>query len=125
MLGAAAFTAQFVAGKTVRDTLYLRELPVTTRPAMIAVTAVATLAGLAITAKAIRRVSSSQFASMLFALSAALLAVEWMASFAAPRGVAIAFYLHMTGLGPMLGSGFWLVATERFDPKDVNRYCKG
>jgi hypothetical protein len=116
MLGAAAFTAQFVGGKAVRDTLYLRQLPVTTLPAMIAVTSVATLAGVAITAKAIRRVSSSQFASGLFALSAALLAVEWMASFVAPRGVAIAFYLHMTGLGPMLGSGFWLVATERFDP---------
>jgi ATP:ADP antiporter, AAA family len=26
-------------------------------------------------------------------------------------------YLHVSGLGPMLGSGFWLVATERFDPR--------
>ena len=25
-------------------------------------------------------------------------------------------YLQISGLGPMLGSGFWLIATERFDP---------
>lgn len=116
MLGAAAFTAQFVGGKTVRDTLYLRQLPVETLPRMIAVTSVATLVGVLVAAHAIKRVSSSRFVSGLFLLSAVLFILEWMLTFMAPRAVAIALYLHVTGLGPMLGSGFWLVVSERFDP---------
>jgi len=116
MLGAFAFTAQFVGGKTVRDTLYLRQLPVETLPRMIVVTSLATLAGVLITSQAIRRVSSTRFVSGLFILSAALFIVEWLLSFSAPRGTAIALYLHIAGLGPMLGSGFWLVVSERFDP---------
>jgi AAA family ATP:ADP antiporter len=116
MLGAFAFTAQFVGGKTVRDTLYLRQLPVETLPRMIVVTSLATLAGVLITSQAIRRVSSSRFVSALFLLSATLFIVEWLFSFSAPRGTAIALYLHIAGLGPMLGSGFWLVVSERFDP---------
>ena len=34
----------------------------------------------------------------------------------APRLAAQVVYLQISGLGPMLGSGFWLIATERFDP---------
>ena len=65
MLGAAAFTAQFVGGKTVSVTLYLRQLPVETLPRMIAVTSVATLVGVLVAAHAIKRVSSSRFVSGL------------------------------------------------------------
>jgi hypothetical protein len=34
----------------------------------------------------------------------------------APRLAAQALYLQVSGLGPMLGSGFWLIVTEHFDP---------
>ena len=30
-------------------------------------------------------------------------------------------YLHISGLGPILGSGFWLVASERFDPRTAKK----
>ena len=30
-------------------------------------------------------------------------------------------YLQISGLGPMLGSGFWLIASERFDPRTAKR----
>jgi hypothetical protein len=116
MLGAFAFTAQFVGGKTVRDTLYLRQFPVETLPRMIVVTSLVTLAGVLITSQAIRRVSSTRFVSGLFVLSAVLFILEWLFAFSAPHATAIALYLHIAGLGPMLGSGFWLVLSERFDP---------
>ena len=35
----------------------------------------------------------------------------------APRLAAQAVYLQVSGLGPMLGSGFWLIATDLFDPR--------
>jgi len=30
-------------------------------------------------------------------------------------------YLQVSGVGPLLGSGFWLIATERFDPHTAKR----
>ena len=34
----------------------------------------------------------------------------------APKLAATGLYLQISGIGPMLGSGFWLLASERFDP---------
>ena len=39
----------------------------------------------------------------------------------APALAAVLVYLHISGLGPILGSGFWLVASERFDPRTAKR----
>ena len=30
-------------------------------------------------------------------------------------------YLHISGVGPLLGSGFWLIASERFDPRTAKQ----
>jgi hypothetical protein len=56
-----------------------------------------------------------------FAVSAVLLIAEWLLTFASPKLAAVLVYLHISGLGPILGSGFWLVATERFDPRTARR----
>ena len=34
-----------------------------------------------------------------------------------PAATAVAVYLHISCAGPLLASGFWLVSTERFDPR--------
>ena len=34
---------------------------------------------------------------------------------------AVLVYLQISGLGPMLGSGFWLIASERFDPRTAKQ----
>src|SRR3954467_12606475 len=39
----------------------------------------------------------------------------------APASTAVIVYLHGSGAGPMLASGFWLLATERFDPRTAKR----
>src|SRR4029453_15427036 len=44
------------------------------------------------------------------------LLASWVLLQWAPRLAAQMVYLQISGLGPMLGSGFWLIATERFDP---------
>ncbi len=54
--------------------------------------------------------------SAAFVISAALLIGSWLMLGWAPRLAAQLVYLQISGLGPMLGSGFWLIATERFDP---------
>jgi hypothetical protein len=42
-------------------------------------------------------------------------------SLASPRLAAVVLYLQVSGVGPMLGSGFWLIVTERFDPRTAKR----
>ncbi|MGE0703779.1 MAG: Npt1/Npt2 family nucleotide transporter, partial [Vicinamibacterales bacterium] len=121
MVCAAAVTAQFVAGKAVRDTLFLQYLAVTSLPVMFIVTALVSIALVALSSRVLRVVPPHIFVPLSFVLSAALLLVEWGLAVAAPRVAAPIVYLHISGLGPMLGSGFWLIATEHFDPRTAKR----
>jgi uncharacterized membrane protein YeaQ/YmgE (transglycosylase-associated protein family) len=57
-----------------------------------------------------------------FALSGALLFASWLLTFSMPVLAARLVYLQISGLGPMLGSSFWLIATERFDPHTARHH---
>ena len=48
--------------------------------------------------------------------------VAWIAAPMAPGWSAQAVYLQVSGLGPMLGSGFWLIATDQFDPHTARHH---
>jgi hypothetical protein len=121
MAGAAVVTAQFIAGKSVRDALYLAQLDVTSLPAMIAVASAVSLGLVAISSIALRRVAPATFVPLIFLISATLFVGEWALALSNPRLAAPVVYLHISGLGPLLGSGFWLIATERFDPHTAKR----
>ena len=121
MLCAAAVAAQFIAGKAVRDALYLASLDVTSLPAMVMATAVVSIGLVAATSKGLREVSPATFVPIAFILSAVMLIVEWLLLPFAPRTAAILVYLQVSGVGPLLGSGFWLIATERFDPHTAKK----
>jgi hypothetical protein len=116
MLCAAAVTAQFIAGKATRDALYLVNLDITSLPAMITSCAVVSM-GLAVaTSKGLRGVAPGVFVPLAFVFNAMMLLASWVLVPLAPRPAAILVYLQVSGVGPLLGSGFWLLATERFDP---------
>lgn len=121
MLCAAAVTAQFIAGKATRDALYLASLDVTSLPAMIMACAVVSIGLVALTSKGLHAVSPAAFVPIAFSLSALLFLVEWLVLPFAPRAAAILVYLQVSGVGPLLGSGFWLIATERFDPHTAKK----
>lgn len=121
MMCAAAATAQFIAGKATRDALYLEQFNVTSLPAIVAATSVVSICLVILSSKCLRRVPPATFVPLLFAGSALLLLVEWALVAVAPRVAAVVVYLQISGVGPMLGSGFWLVASERFDPRTAKR----
>jgi len=121
MVGSGAVGAQFVAGKATRDALYLERLDVTSLPTMVMATAGFSLLVVAASTYALRRMPSRAFVTASYALSAALLLVSWAALGWWPQHAARAIYLLFSGIGPMLGSGFWLIATERFDPRTARR----
>src|SRR5688572_21890514 len=116
MICSGAVSAQFIAGKATRDALYLAHLDVTTLPAIVVATSVVSILLIAVSSRSLRAIAPGTFVPATFAISAALLLGSWFLLEWSPRLAAQAVYLQISGLGPMLGSGFWLIATERFDP---------
>src|SRR5262245_47232107 len=116
MVGAAAVMAQFVSGKAVRDALFLTSLDLTALPAMLVATSALSMVLVIANARAARRISPATLVPATFAASGVLFLVEWFLRSSLPLGTAVAVYLHISGAGPVLASGFWLIASERFDP---------
>jgi hypothetical protein len=121
MVCAAAVGAQFVAGKATRDVLFLANVGLAALPAMVVATAAFSILLVALSSRGVRRLAPGTLVPAAFALSAALLLADWALSTVAPRLAAQALYLQVSGLGPMLGSGFWLIVTEHFDPHTARR----
>ena len=115
----AGVSAQFIAGKATRDALYLATLDVTTLPAMVFVTAAVSIALVAVCSKLLERYSSDVVVPAIFAVNAVLLLVEWALVPTSPAWAARAVYLQISGVGPLLASNFWLVATDAFDPRSA------
>ena len=121
MICAAAVTAQFVGGKATRDALYLANLDVTSLPMMVVATSIVSIALVAVASKLLGAASPATFVPLAFASSAVLLLgrVGLVVRRSARRRVVV--YLQISGIGPMLGSGFWLIVTECFDPRTAKR----
>jgi ATP:ADP antiporter, AAA family len=117
MVCSGVVTAQFIAGKATRDALYLAYHDITTLPAMVIVTSVVSILLVVGSSKGFRMLAPAVFVPLAFAASAGLLLGEWALFSATPTIAARVIYLQISGIGPMLGSGFWLVASERFDPR--------
>ncbi len=121
MLGAAAVTAQFVSGKAVRDALFLTSHDISALPTMLLVTSAFSIALVVANARAARSVGPGTWVPATFAASGALFLIEWALRSQAPLATAVAVYLHISAAGPILASGFWLIASERFDPHTAKK----
>ncbi len=122
MVCAGAVTAQFVGGKATRDALFLASLNYTALPAMVMATAAFSMLFVALNSSAARRVAPSALVPAYFAVSGLLFLAEWLLFVRAPAVAAVIIYLHISGAGPVLGSGFWLIAGERFDPRAAKKH---
>jgi hypothetical protein len=121
MVSSGIVTAQFVAGKATRDALFLAHLDVTSLPAMVVATAAFSILLVWISSTTLRYIEPLRFVPLAFVVSAGLLFALWGLAYSAPVAAAQLVYLQISGFGPMLGSGFWLIATERFDPRTAKR----
>jgi ATP:ADP antiporter, AAA family len=121
MLCAGAVTAQFVGGKATRDALFLASLNYTALPAMVMATSVVSILLVAANSRASRRIQPAILVPVCFAASGVLFLVEWALTERAKGLAAVLVYLHISGIGPLLGSGFWLISSERFDPRTAKR----
>jgi ATP:ADP antiporter, AAA family len=118
----AAVMAQFVSGKATRDALFLTSLDYRSLPAMLVATSVCSLVLVAVNTRVASRIAPSRLVPALFLASGLLFVVEWLLRSSAPQLAAVLVYLHVSGAGPLLASGFWLISSERFDPRTAKKH---
>ncbi|HEY2946554.1 MAG TPA: hypothetical protein VGN09_29240 [Vicinamibacteria bacterium] len=119
---AAAMVAQQVAGKAARDALFLTGFPVAALPTMVAAAAGVSLLAAAAATPVLAAAGPGAVLPAAFAASSALQLCVFAGLARAPRGSAVALYLLMAALGPVLASAFWSVVAERFDPRSAKRW---
>src|SRR5262245_26688520 len=121
MVGSALVGAQYIAGKAARDTLFLTYFDASSVPNIKVAMAFSSIVLVILSARGLKRVSPATWVPVAYLLSAGLFVVEWALARTAPKPGASLLYLHVSSLGPMLGSGFWLIASESFDPYTAKR----
>src|SRR4026209_1550249 len=121
MCCAATVVAQFINGKATRDALFLTSLDATALAMMPIATSIFPLILVGASARWSARVSPAVFVPISFLVSALLYLCEFAVRSLAPSATAIVVYLHVSGVGPLLASGFWLVASELFDPRSAKQ----
>jgi hypothetical protein len=121
MCCAATVTAAFVGGKATRDALFLTSLDVSALPTMLMATSMFSIALVAFHTRTTRTISPGRLVPASFMLSGLAFVAEWLLRSSAPTAIAVGVYLHISGTGPLLASGFWLIVSERFDPHTAKR----
>jgi ATP:ADP antiporter, AAA family len=119
--GSAAVGAQYIAGKAARDALFLNYFEPSALPNMKIAMAIFSIGLVVASSKSLKRVSPGTWVPLAFMAGAALFVLEWGLLSAAPELATRALYLQISGFGPLLGSGFWLIASERFDPHTAKK----
>ena len=119
MAAATFMLAHQVAGKAVRDALFLSEFPAAYLPRIVVVAALgAILLGL-LFSNLLSRYGPRRVVPAAFAASFVLHAAEWLLRDIAPSPVAAFVYIHIVDLGAVVLSGFWALAGEVFDPREA------
>jgi hypothetical protein len=118
---ASAMIAQQVAGKAIRDALFLSTFYVKSLPAMMAGGAIASLVAVITLSRILARRSPTDVLPVLFGLNAIAIGTAFVVFPTHPRVSALVVYLAMAVLGPVILSTFWSLINERFDPHRAKR----
>jgi hypothetical protein len=116
MLTAALAIAHQVAGKSLREGLFLSTYSVADLPKVMLGSALAAIPVVLFVARLMTRFGPDKLTPSLFVVSAALSLAEWGLLPALPRAIALLVYVHVSIGGALLISAFWSVVNERFDP---------
>lgn len=118
----AAMIAELVAGRAVRDAMFLSTLGAARLPYMMIAAALVSLAALLVASRAMARRSPTRVVVVALTASATLLFLQWLLTWRFGDLVAVSLYLHLAVFGPVLTSGYWSLVNERFDPHTAKRY---
>ena len=116
MTVSAVMLAHQVAGKAVRDALFLGALPATHLPRMVITAAVLSVLAVPLYSHLLAWLGPRRLVPLGFLLSAILHVVEWRWFDAGGVAIPIVVYIHVASFGALLLSGFWSLTSEVFDP---------
>jgi hypothetical protein len=119
MLTAGLAIAQQVAGKSLREGLFLSTYSVADLPKVMLGSALAAIPVVLMVARLMTRLGPNRLTPSLFVASAVLSLLEWALLPQVPRAIALVVYLHVSIGGALLVSAFWSVVNERFDPHEL------
>jgi hypothetical protein len=118
---AGALVAQQVAGKAVRDALFLSSFDVSWLPSVMMAAAALAMLAVLFFSRLLAEYAPARVVPAAVAASAVLLGGEWALSTEFPRAAALLVYLHLAVFGGTLLSGFWSMVNESFDPYTAKR----
>jgi hypothetical protein len=121
LLGSGVAGGQYIAAKATQDALFLANYDTSSLPTMIIATAIVSIVIVVVSSRALRRVPPGLWVPLAFGTMGTLMLAEWILAASSPRIAAWSLYLLVSGFGPMLGSGFWLLTSERFDPHTAKK----
>lgn len=121
MVASATVGAQYIAGKAARDALFLNYFEASALPNMKVAMAIFSIVLVVVSSRALKRVSPGNWVPLAYAASAVLFVAQWAVMTTLPELATRVLYLQISGVGPLLGSGFWLIASERFDPHTAKK----
>jgi hypothetical protein len=113
---AGGIIAQQVAGKAVRDALFLSSFHVRSLPFVMAAAAVLSLGAVLWLSGLMSKLGPRRVLLVLFGLGGVALGLEWRLIAVSPPVAAVAVYLHVAVFSPVILSAFWSVINEQFDP---------
>lgn len=116
-----AMIAQQLAGKAIRDAYFLSVYDAEVLPKVMTVASILSVLSVFAVTRLYRQFAPGRLVPLFFLASAGLFALEWGFSRRAPQLSAAVVYLHTTGFGAVVISGFWSVLGERFDPYTAKR----
>ena len=120
-LAAGIMMAQHIGGKAARDGLFLLHYGPQSLPAMIAGSAVLSVALSLLSGRLMQVVPPKAAVPWALGLSGALQVAEWWLLGLRPGFASIVIYLHMAGMGAVLLSTFWSMLNEEFDPREAKK----
>jgi ATP:ADP antiporter, AAA family len=112
--------AHQVAGKAVRDSLFLSNYPVSDLPKVVIAAAAVTVALVLIFARAMRRFGPQRLVPAGFFISSMAHVAEYRLTTGNPALWCVLIYFHVVG-GAILLSGFWSLMAESFDPHSAKQ----
>jgi hypothetical protein len=116
ILTAVPMVAQLIAGRAVRDAVFLTEYPAVYLPRVMLAAALLSLGAAIGVSRAMPTLGPRRTAIGLTLLNGLLFVVEGATLNLAPEEIAVVTYVHVSIVGALVISAFSSVVNERFDP---------
>src|SRR6185295_2440286 len=101
--------------------LFLTHFDLKLLPTAMVGAAVLSALSVVVMSRALSRSGPARVVPAAFAASAVLFLCEWSLSLKSERATAVAVYAHTAIFSTAIGSAFWSLVNERFDPHEAKQ----